>query len=491
MPTWENIVFDGLSPHPLESDMLEIMQSTYRSAGLSPPDTIDHWWHSPSIGYQLNADGSAPTIVIINVREGEPDQPKMNTHFTINLDRLSVKDRKSNRYIEIPGEIAPRLNKVRQWVCDDIANKKRPREIASSVTVALPSGQRLSGQMLKALEDRLRRMQEFNHRLFTHSLLEDDTLRDVVQCPLCSSAIVQCEDCKAISCCSPSCQARRIFAIETHPTRSTSLCHPCLETSSNLTTCPECKQWFRAPIGFRWCLGKPLGKRSGRSSSQITRQHPPKVIGCDACIREGQELLTPCSSETCWSRTAPPNISLAQANAKVIICDDCSPDGGETCECGRIWVCDTCFPKHSKHSSVCPRCKKCSCGQSATCKKVRVQSCRNCGNTPPCDDCITEAEKMTHPDALTRTCEDCEARFCESCWKEVGVECAGCEATKVCPDCAKQCQNDECDGESYCPNCAPDYCLSCDFSMDWESTQHEQRRWEIANQGFSFMMPFS
>jgi len=140
MPSWKNIVFDGLSetPHPLEADILEIMQSIYRGAGLSPPASIDHWWHSPSISYQLNADESAPTIVIINLREGEPDQATMNTRFTINLDRLSVNDKWANRYVEAPREIVPRLNKVRQWVYNNIANR-RAREIPSSAV--LPSGQ--------------------------------------------------------------------------------------------------------------------------------------------------------------------------------------------------------------------------------------------------------------------------------------------------------------------------------------------------------------
>ncbi|EIW84801.1 hypothetical protein CONPUDRAFT_69801 [Coniophora puteana RWD-64-598 SS2] len=126
MSTWQSITltddewFDGyeVHRHPLESTVLPIMQAVYEQA--SPqgpvPSAIDSWWFSPTIMYQLNADGSAPThvLIIINEGQGEPFAiPK--TRFTINVNNRIVLDKTMGNRFSASEDVVPLVNKVKQW----------------------------------------------------------------------------------------------------------------------------------------------------------------------------------------------------------------------------------------------------------------------------------------------------------------------------------------------------------------------------------------
>ena len=87
MPRWQNISIDvGLRPV-----VLRVMKAVYRNFDpIHEPAAIDPWWHSPSLSYQVEQGASEPSIVILNLREGQPDNPAMDTHFMINMNTQQV-----------------------------------------------------------------------------------------------------------------------------------------------------------------------------------------------------------------------------------------------------------------------------------------------------------------------------------------------------------------------------------------------------------------
>ncbi|KAG1824908.1 uncharacterized protein BJ212DRAFT_553683 [Suillus subaureus] len=88
MADWHRIIFGNpMSGHSMLPLVIQVMQWIYSTVDPErpPPFTVDNWWHLLSLSYQVEESGREPSIIILNLREGEPDQPVMNTHFMINL----------------------------------------------------------------------------------------------------------------------------------------------------------------------------------------------------------------------------------------------------------------------------------------------------------------------------------------------------------------------------------------------------------------------
>jgi len=446
------------------------MQSVYVSAGLNAPAAIDNWWHSPSIGYQLNQDKSAPAIIIINLCEGEPDIAAKRARFIINLNRLNVLNKDSGNRFAASHDLIPLLNEVRQWVCAEVTREKEAREQARRQELR---------RLEEVAEDKKKRMKAFMLLLQAERLLEDSNLevQQLNLCPICSSPVAECQDCNAFSCRNPTCQASRVMVTERCPNHASACyCHPCLEKlNPKLTRCPECLSWLCTLAEFQWCPGKPSGRRSTRSAMQRANSHP-KVIACNHCLSRNINLrirINQCSSSSCWSKKTDPNLRQGFSPTATFICDKCSPEGGEMCECYAVWICDTCTRHPSQLPfSTCPRCRKSFCGKWR-CNKTR--SCAGCGVSPPCDDCMKEDEKSSHPDALTCSCEACNERFCERCWEQVAIECGSCSKF-IEEECSKRCPNDECEDDThYCEECARHSdCASCSIPISWDGYDYDE-----------------
>jgi len=131
MAGWQNIN-DFHSVRPV---VCRVMQAVYRSFDSNNgPVTMDHWWNSPSLSYQVDQGATEPSIVILNLREGEPDYPAMNTHFMINLNTQRIHDKFRDVRFPAPAEILEDLetlrNRVRQEIRADIdAEERRVREV--------------------------------------------------------------------------------------------------------------------------------------------------------------------------------------------------------------------------------------------------------------------------------------------------------------------------------------------------------------------------
>ena len=118
MAGWQNIN-DFQSVRPV---VHRVMQAVYRSfdPDNNGPATMDHWWHSPSLSYQVDQGATEPSIVILNLREGEPDYPAMNTHFMINLNTQRIHDKFRDVRFPAPAEILEDLETLRNHVRKEI-----------------------------------------------------------------------------------------------------------------------------------------------------------------------------------------------------------------------------------------------------------------------------------------------------------------------------------------------------------------------------------
>jgi hypothetical protein len=95
---------------------------------------IDHWWHSPSLSYQVEKGAAEPSIVILNFREGQPDHPAMDTHFMINMNTQRIHDKFKDQRFPAPPEILEDLETLRNCVCQEVrsemvAQERRAREL--------------------------------------------------------------------------------------------------------------------------------------------------------------------------------------------------------------------------------------------------------------------------------------------------------------------------------------------------------------------------
>lgn len=130
MPRWQNISLDpGEDVHHLRPRVLRITQSVYRQ--LDPgriPHGLDHWWNTPSISYQVEGDASKPSIVILNLREGQPDCPAIDTHFMINLNTFRIHDKFQDQRYPVPPDAVEDLTFVKDLVYRVVKSAKERRE---------------------------------------------------------------------------------------------------------------------------------------------------------------------------------------------------------------------------------------------------------------------------------------------------------------------------------------------------------------------------
>ncbi|KAG1750180.1 hypothetical protein EDB19DRAFT_95943 [Suillus lakei] len=115
---WQSIIFDDpRSKHPMLPRVVKVMHCIYRTANPKrpPPPAVMKWRYSQSLSYQINKDGYEPSIVILNLREGQRDSTT-KTLFTINLNAMTVNDRCRNRHFPVPNEIGPALRDLDEYV---------------------------------------------------------------------------------------------------------------------------------------------------------------------------------------------------------------------------------------------------------------------------------------------------------------------------------------------------------------------------------------
>jgi hypothetical protein len=136
MGNWKNISLEEEEDfHNLRPIVLRVMKAVYRTFDpLHEPSGIDHWWYSPSLSYQVEQGASDPSIVILNLGEGQPNQPAMDTHFMINLNTLRIHDKFKDERFPAPtdslGDLEMLKNHVRQQVrTRNAAQEKRLREL--------------------------------------------------------------------------------------------------------------------------------------------------------------------------------------------------------------------------------------------------------------------------------------------------------------------------------------------------------------------------
>jgi hypothetical protein len=105
------------------------MKAVYRDFDpVHEPSSIDHWWHSPSLSYQVEQGASEPSVVILNLREGQPDNPAMDTHFMINLNTQRIHDKFKDVRFAAPADTLGDLETLRNHVRQEVRSKKDARE---------------------------------------------------------------------------------------------------------------------------------------------------------------------------------------------------------------------------------------------------------------------------------------------------------------------------------------------------------------------------
>ena len=130
MAGWQNIdVQEDARFRHLCPIVLRVMKAVYHAFDpLHEPTGIDTWWHSPSLSYQVEKGGSEPSIVILNLREGQPDNPAVDTHFMININTKRIHDKFTDEHFPAPTEILGDLEALKNCVCQVVISKKAAQE---------------------------------------------------------------------------------------------------------------------------------------------------------------------------------------------------------------------------------------------------------------------------------------------------------------------------------------------------------------------------
>lgn len=82
-----------------------------------PTDDIDGWWHSPTLLYQIDSsDTTAPSAIVLNLREGQPDPPVMDIHFAINLNTNRIDDKFSGDQFTVPEDASGTLGDIKEYI---------------------------------------------------------------------------------------------------------------------------------------------------------------------------------------------------------------------------------------------------------------------------------------------------------------------------------------------------------------------------------------
>ena len=89
------------------------------------PSRIDSLWNSSSLSYVLEPGASAPRTVFLELCDGAPNAPAMETHFYINLSRMVIRNNFESRSIRAPSGIAKDMLDLRDHVLHYIRNERR------------------------------------------------------------------------------------------------------------------------------------------------------------------------------------------------------------------------------------------------------------------------------------------------------------------------------------------------------------------------------
>ncbi|KAG0701787.1 hypothetical protein DFH29DRAFT_925377 [Suillus ampliporus] len=381
MPEWESIIFDDpTSEHAMLPRVVQVMKCIYSTVdpALSPPSTVDTWWHSLSLSYQVGSSGREPSIVILNLREGEADDPIMSTHFMINLNTMRVHDKFMNHRFPVPQEILSVLEGLREYVWSTA----------------------------------------FYRCLVEKGLIDEDDAEyffSDMHCPVCSAKYTSCNLCKIISCSNGDCKvSSAIPLLRCSNHRDTKFCTSCLECPGSLPRlgkCPTCARWLCAKE-LEWCIGRPVSNgdtsNTGPSPSDIdvTRLHPARLLSCQsvACRANSQEsgkYGRQCCNTGCWSRVG------------ATTCPDCITQDSFSCPCGRYWACGGCASSIGG-IHTCPGCHRRFC---LSCSYIGV--CELCGDVGLCHDCLEEDENVevehTPYAELAFKCQNCRGLLCKTC----------------------------------------------------------------------------
>ncbi|KAG0705689.1 hypothetical protein DFH29DRAFT_847094 [Suillus ampliporus] len=458
---WQSIIFDDpTSRHPMLSRVVQVMQCIYYAVDPAhpPPPTVMKWWHSQSLSYQVGESGYEPSIVILNLREGRQDST-MKTHFTINLNTMTVIDKFQNRRFPAPKAIRSVLGDLEEHARRTVREKKEAE---------VEEARRLEEER----EERRNRVQAFHRCLIDQGLVDEDRSlsSDSPYCPICLAQQTSCCKCRIISCSNSDCAASSAIPISRcffHP--STQFCTSCLEpppgSLPELGKCPICLRLF-CSAELSWCLGRPIansgtvgtGPSSNIDVSGITQVHPVRPLSCRSipCMsnvqgsRRGGRQCSNASS--CWS--------VRSSNTKV--CPECITEDTFSCPCGQYWTCGSCESQSSsaRRLPTCPRCDNYYCSLCSY-----IKSCGVCRRAGLCNDCMEEEESVgvdhTPGENLLLKCWNCKDYLCKTCADGGGEPCKSCGQ-----DLCKLCEDEEvrnCCGVTVCTECraSDEQCNDC------------------------------
>ncbi|KAG1782310.1 hypothetical protein EV702DRAFT_996917 [Suillus placidus] len=444
MTDWNNIIFnDPSARHPMLPLVVQVMQCIYRTVDpQSPiPSTVGRW-HSLSLSYKVEYSGRAPSIVILNLRQGI-----MSTRFMINLNTMHVHDKLHDCRLSVPQEIIPVLKELRDYVRMIIRERWEAQETRKRAAVHRLERAREQQRGRRIADFILSRVQAFYRCLVDKGLIDEDGVKnlsyDSLDCPACSAKQTSCNMCKVISCSNIDCQASSTMPIvQCFNHRNTKFCTPCLERPGSLPRlgkCPSCARWFCSDE-LQWCIGRPVSNGDTRGTgpswpnTDVTRLHPARPLSCQYTTCIGNSQTTGkyhgryCCNNDCWSRIG------------TTTCLDCITQDSFTCPCGQYWSCGGCELQAAEPSTsgilTCPGCHRRFC---RSCSYIGV--CGLCSYEGLCDDCKEDEESIKVEQTVLR-CQGCGDFLCEECADIEEKSCCECDGS-VC----KLCQHDEGDSD--------------------------------------------
>ncbi|THH10297.1 hypothetical protein EW146_g8422 [Bondarzewia mesenterica] len=106
-------------PRSLKSNLATCAKVIWKDLADKHVDELDHWWKTVGVRYippSAPDNDPTPQALILNLLEGEPDQPSKSAAFTVDIMRRRVKDQRNIGYAAIPEVCIPILDDLEQWV---------------------------------------------------------------------------------------------------------------------------------------------------------------------------------------------------------------------------------------------------------------------------------------------------------------------------------------------------------------------------------------
>ncbi|KAG1896755.1 uncharacterized protein F5891DRAFT_575353 [Suillus fuscotomentosus] len=455
MAGWNSIIFDDpTSGHPMLPQVVQVMRCIYTAVNPErpPPFTVDIWWHSLSLSYQVQESGREPSIVILNLREGEPHQPAMDPHFMINLNTMRVHDKFQDHRFPVPQEILPVLGELKEYVRSIVRGRWEAKEAQNRETAR---------RLEKEREEQRNRVQAFCRGLVENGFIDEDDAShfsgDSLNCPVCSARQTSCNMCKVISCSNGDCEvSSAIPIVQCSNHHNTKFCTSCLELPGSLPRlgkCPMCARWF-CSSELQWCIGRPVcndGTGLSPPNIDVTRLHSARPLSCRtiACMdktRESGKNGRHCCNARCWSRVG------------TATCSDCVTQDSFACPCGQYWTCGGCESQASSASGfiTCPGCHRRFCSSSCS----YIGTCELCNHVEPCRDCIRNGKSVEEEHTMFM-CQGCKGLLCETCSDLDEKTCCRCDQS-ICKLCAHE------EDDSDCPDIVCDQCRGSSDQYDYE-----------------------